>query len=418
MSTSNVTFQLGEAASASKAMTAFSGLWNQGDALLKTLVSYRNLSLTNFQQKVEALNGRRQRANRIVPSFTAVRFVITDFLDIDQTLTSATVRADSQAVTLKERSTTTNAVVLNQTFSTSYGTAEAISTDNSLYRVQDTLGTIPVGTFSLQLQQALQMTVLTFDLAAMPPVPVFMVSASPDGVTYTPATRVSMNGYRLTAWFPPMAMLYVSLAITPAAPDTLGGTSYTFGLTDFVGAETEFEMSSELVSLPLTFAPVGTQLQLVAQADPNILYFLSFNGSPWQETVAGSVVSIPGTTASQFAGVGMNTAGLLAVTLPTNVYPNSIAVVETTGKPVNLVAGLSPTDANIPALLNDYVSIVPGTSPALQYISSNLTAALAKTFTVSCASGPATSSVQLRVQLTTSDRTVTPSFTGASLQEL
>ena len=41
-----------------------------------------------------------------------------------------------------------------------------------------------------------------------------------------------MNGYRLTAWFTPMEMRYITLAITPAAPDTLGGTSYTFGLTD------------------------------------------------------------------------------------------------------------------------------------------------------------------------------------------
>ena len=231
-------------------MAAFNVLWNQGENILNTLTGYRNMSLVDFQQQVEALNSRLQRANRISPPYTTVDFVTTDFLDIDQTQTSATVRADAQAVTLKERSTTTNAVIQNQTFATSDGTAEAISTDNSLYRVSTTDGSIPTGTFTLQLAQSLNMTVLTFDLAAMPPTPTFAISASPDGTTFTPAVQVSMNGYRLTAWFAPMEMLYITLAITPAAPDTLGGTSYTFGLTDFAGTETEFEMVSELVTKP------------------------------------------------------------------------------------------------------------------------------------------------------------------------
>ena len=87
----------------------------------------------------------------------------------------------------------------------------------------------------MQLAQSLNMTVLTFDLAAMPPTPTFAISASPMGPTFTPAVQVSMNGYRLTAWFAPMEMLYITLAIMPAAPDTLGGTSDTFGLTTLPG---------------------------------------------------------------------------------------------------------------------------------------------------------------------------------------
>ena len=264
MSTSLPTFQLGEVASASQLMAAFNVLWNQGENILNTLTNYRNLSLVDFQQQVEALNSRLQRANRISAPYTTVNFVTTDFLDIDQTQTSATVRADAQAVTLKERSTTTNAVIQNQTFATSDGTAEAISTDNSLYRVSTTDGSIPTGTFTVQLVQSLNMTVLTFDLAAMPPTPSFVVSASPDGTTFTQANQVSMNGYRLTAWFTPMEMRYITLAITPAAPDTLGGTSYTFGLTDFAGTETEFELVSELVTAPISFTPASLQLKLVA----------------------------------------------------------------------------------------------------------------------------------------------------------
>jgi hypothetical protein len=43
---------------------------------------------------------------------------------------------------------------------------------------------------------------------------------------------------------------------------------------------------------------------------------------------------------------------------------------------------------------------------------------LTKTFTWSYVTGPSNMTVQLKVQLSTSDRTVTPTFTGASLQEM
>jgi hypothetical protein len=431
MSTSLPTFQLGEVASASQLMAAFNVLWNQGENILNTLTNYRNLSLVDFQQQVEALNSRLQRANRISAPYTTVNFVTTDFLDIDQTQTSATVRADAQAVTLKERSTTTNAVIQNQTFATSDGTAEAISTDNSLYRVSTTDGSIPTGTFTVQLVQSLNMTVLTFDLAAMPPTPSFVVSASPDGTTFIQANQVSMNGYRLTAWFTPMEMRYITLAITPAAPDTLGGTSYTFGLTDFAGTETEFELVSELVTAPISFTPASLQLKLVAPSDPNILYFLSFNGGNWQEYAADSVIPIPGAAAVTQTGitvfqeepgdiwVGSNTPGGL-FQLPSNAYSNTVSVTdETTGNLLALLPGFPCIYISdlAPGLSLDYMAFQVGSAAA--YLPSVSTAnPLTKTFTWSYVTGPSNMTVQLKVQLSTSDRTVTPTFTGASLQEM
>jgi hypothetical protein len=245
------------------------------------------------------------------------------------------------------------------------------------------------------------------------------VSASLDGATYVQATRVSMNGYRLTAWFPPTEIKYVSLAITPAAPDTLGGTSYTFGLTDFLGSETEFQLMSDLVTLPISFAPAGVSLLLAAPADPGLLYFLNFNNTLWQEYPAGAVVSIPGATGLTQANVTIGTGGLLNITLPANTYLRSIKVTDqATGKPVALAPGLLPTDSRVSALTNGYVAVTPGGSaPALYYVSSTLSADMGKTFTVSYAAGPSTMSVQLKVQFLTSDRTETPTFTGASLQE-
>jgi hypothetical protein len=447
MSTSLPTFQFGEVASASQLMAAFNVLWNQGENILNALTNYRNLSLVDFQQQVEALNSRLQRANRISPPYTTVNFVTTDFLDIDQTQTSATVRADAQAVTLKERSTTTNAVIQNQTFATSDGTAEAISTDNSLYRVNTTDGSIPTGTFTVQLAQSLNMTVLTFDLAAMPPTPVFKVSASPDGTTFTQAVQVSMNGYRLTAWFAPMEMLYITLAITPAAPDTLGGSSYTFGLTDFAGTETEFEMVSEMVTKPIFFTPASASLKLVAPATPGILYFLSFNGGLWQEYAAGSVVPVPNTGTVSATGVtvsamsGAPEYGGYSINMPSGtrefetIFLNSIQVTDlTTGLPLRVAPGLNPAYANplgvnggrygpIPGMTHDYVA-QGGYGGGLMLIPGNPTNTFSgKTYSVSYSGVtanwiPITWSVQLKVQLSTSDRTVTPTFTGASLQEM
>src|ERR1035441_8212387 len=123
MSSPSTTFQLGAQGSASQLMAVFNSLLAQGQSILNTIDSHRTLSVVNFQQKVEALNSRRQRANRAQVPYTAVNFVATDFLDVDQTQTSATVRADAQAVTLQERSVTTNAVVQSQLFATSSGTA-------------------------------------------------------------------------------------------------------------------------------------------------------------------------------------------------------------------------------------------------------------------------------------------------------
>jgi hypothetical protein len=416
MSTSNVTFQLGEAASASKLMGAFNVLRNQGQQLLTTLGTYRTDSLVSFEQRVEALNSRRERANRVKSSYVAVRFVATDLLDMDQTQTSATVRADTQAVTLQERQTATNAIVQQQTFSTSDGTAESISVDNSMYMVSTSDGLIPTGTFTLKLLQALNLTVLTFDLSAVPAKSTVVVSASPDGINYTAAVQTSMNGYRLTAWFSPMNMRYITLAVTPSAPDVLGGSSYTFGLTDFVGAETEFQLLSDLVTLPIAFRPVGTRLQLVAQHDPNLTFFLNFNNVGWLEYAAGATITIPGTIETKTPAVALHTGGALEIVLPVDAYPNSVQVFdETTSKNLTVVPNLSATDPNLAHLVHDYIAL-NGTT--LTYIGPDLAAAAGHTFTVTFVEGPALVEVQLKVQLITPDRTVTPTFTGASLQEL
>jgi|SRR4051812_38225158 hypothetical protein len=57
--------------------------------------------LFRFEQGLSALNARRQRAARVNAPDIACRFIVSDMLDIDQSQTSATIRADASAVSLK-----------------------------------------------------------------------------------------------------------------------------------------------------------------------------------------------------------------------------------------------------------------------------------------------------------------------------
>lgn len=65
----------------------------------------------------------------------------------------------------------------------------------------------------------------------MPSNPTIVVYGSADGVNLVQASQVSLNGYRVNAWFPSKNIRYLQIRITPAMPDTLGGSTYTFGIT-------------------------------------------------------------------------------------------------------------------------------------------------------------------------------------------
>ena len=67
---------------------------------LTGLVQYRLGLLLGFEQEHGALNGKRQRANRLLGIDTAAPFVVPDFLEIVQPETTATVRIDAQSATL------------------------------------------------------------------------------------------------------------------------------------------------------------------------------------------------------------------------------------------------------------------------------------------------------------------------------
>ena len=142
-------------------------------------------SLVTFERRLSALNGRRQRAQRVLAPLVAAKFSMGDFFDIDQAATTATVRADARAVTLRERQTPALAVVRTKRFAVTTGVAEGADPAGNLYRVHTDDATIPVGTFDLELVEPLTLTMLIFDLAAMPSAP---------NRTTTPPTLTSRPG--------------------------------------------------------------------------------------------------------------------------------------------------------------------------------------------------------------------------------
>ena len=416
-------FQNGEEASRGKFVRQLETLQAQGEAALQQIETARLDTLVRFERRLSAMNGRRQRANRLLAPRVVTRFAVSDFLDIDQAQTTATVRADVQAVTLRERQTPTDATIRTQRFSTTGGSVEAMDSAGRLYRTYADDGRVPTGVFDLELAAPLNLTLLVFDLAAMPSEPQITVEVSATGNIYVPATQTTQNGYRLTAWVAPQTVRYIRLTLAPSHPDTLGGRTYTFGLTAFSGSAVEFHLLSEFVSRSMTFRPRTTQVRLVAAEDPGLAYFLAFNDGNFVEAQPGVPLDLPnvswvGTNRQGILAVDVNEdSGLLAHALPSGAYPDTLWVTWE-GHPeftVTPVPGLTPDAAWDAQLTRAYVGIV---GSALYLVTRDLTEHPGKTFALHYAVGPTPATVRLKVQLATSDCTATPVFRGAVLEEL
>lgn len=59
---------------------------------------------------------------------------------------------------------------------------------------------------------------------------------------------------------------YLQLVVTPSHPDNLGGSTYTFGITDVSGAAVEYNLVSDLFFLPVTFPVRASSMRLQGEA--------------------------------------------------------------------------------------------------------------------------------------------------------
>jgi hypothetical protein len=406
-------FQNGDQGSRQIMMDALNSVRNEGSQILTSLNTAYMQTLVDLERRLSALNARRQRMNRLSSLRTLGVLTMGDFNDIDQAASTATVRIDAQCATLRERSEPCEAAVKSNLFSTDIGTTENMG---DLKRVHvDGVGS-PTGTFNIELVEPLSVTLLVFDIVATPSVPVVTVQVSSNGVQYTDALASNISGYRVSTWLPQQSVRFIRITISPSHPDDLGGNSYTFGITDIDASSVQFQLLSEVVSRAILINPVSPSFQFVADADPGVIFFLSVAGQPYVEVANGDTIQIPGVQNVTTSAVAVDGTGKLGTIIPSNIYLSTLTVVDSTSKtPYPIVSGLSVTAPGVAQLASKYVSILNTALYLVNFVSAT---DAGKTFDVAYTSGLSPISIQVRAQITTADRSVTPALRGVSFQEV
>ena len=411
-------FQNGQQGSKSALMTALTALITQGNDIINSLVTSRQVSLIELDNRQAAILGRHVLANRVMSPTQAIKFVVSDFSDIDQANTTATVRADSAVVSLKERNIPVEAVIQSTHFSANQGTLEALNAAQTLVTVNIPDGVIPIGQFDITLIEALTLNQINIGIIPSPSSPTIVVSVSGDGLVYTSATNVVISGSQITVWLESIETKYIRVQITPTLPDNLNGDSYTFGITGLYAQATTFQLRSDLVTKTISFIPNSATIVLDAPSDPNIQYYVavtSAGGTPgsFVEMSPGDTISI-GTSVTEEVVTSPSIPDVLAQA-PSDLYLSTISVTEN-GVPLNIAVGLSPTDPNVEDLENEYVVVVEDSvGYTIQLLSGNGEYNPPRTFVVSYVYGPSLVNVQFKARLSTNDSSISPVFQGASL---
>lgn len=407
-------FTDGQPADRTLVNSTMSSLHDQGSSVLSTLASAYTGALSNLNRRLSSLNARRQRANQVLPTTTLAKLDLSSFTSLDQARTTATVRIDALTATLRERVLANQPSIVSTTFTSDSGT---VNTFGDLYQVYTANTSIPTGTFFTELASAVSASLLVFDIMATPSLPKVTVSVSADGSSYTEATSINIEGYRISALLPKSSVRYIKLTLQPTHPDNLDGSTYTFGVTALSLAEVQYQLASELASRPILITPRSTAFRFIADADPGVFFYLAINGGAFTQVVSGQATQVPGAAQTLATGVAISqaTPGLLSNTLPANVYLETLSVTDgTTQAPYTVIPGLAPAAAGVSGLMNKYI----GVSGAALHLLPASAADNAKTFNISYTTGPASLSIQLRVLISTEDRSTTPVFRGATFQEI
>src|SRR5271157_3203601 len=111
-------FQTGDQGSATVMMSALNALHGQGATVLAGLETAYTDVLIAFERRLSALNSRRQRAGRVPTVATPLRLSLGDFIDVDQSQSTSTVRIDAGSATLRQRSNPVEAIEKSCNFST------------------------------------------------------------------------------------------------------------------------------------------------------------------------------------------------------------------------------------------------------------------------------------------------------------
>jgi hypothetical protein len=408
-------FSMGENASASLMNEAFTLLQSQGNSILETMAEIQLTTVVDYQRRLTALNGRQQRAASALFPYTLVKFVVSDFDTINQGITTSTIRVDTAAANLRERRQPSQVLVSATSFISTIGTVQSIDSNDTLFSVYSLNG-IPTGTFNLTLASVVDVSFITVDVSAMASSPDVSVSVSTNGLVWEPAVSVSLSGSLLNAWLPEIPTKYIQIVITPTHPDNLGGNTYTFGVTGLSGTTVDYNLVSDIYFNPQTFNVESSQVIFKGDSSDGLTYYLTLyyleSGVPTGLVTVvispGEYVDLPGVT--DVIQSTTTTAGVLGITLPSNFIPNTVSVTDSSNNSLAVVPGLSTTDPNISyltvprvSLVGDALTVVPNPTDGTPY-------------TVNYLTGPSSVVAALQVHLTTNTKTLTPIFSGASLE--
>lgn len=300
-------FQMGEEARQTKMQAALDELRQDGQDVIDSMLRQQHDVLLSFDRRLGALNARRTRASRVAAPGVVARFLVSDMSDIEQGETSAAVRVDAGVATLHERGAHSQLVLRSTKFSASAGTVEQFGT---LYRVHTDNGQRPTGTFDVELVTPVELTMVVFDIAAVPSGSQIRVQASADGLEFKEAASVAISGYRVTAWLPQVEAKFLRINILPSHADGLGGTSFTFGITAINALSASFHLRSELLSRPILFSPRSRSVRLAAANEPGLAYYLSLvepgQQDQFLEARPGVAFPLPGVSDVEVSDVLLN----------------------------------------------------------------------------------------------------------------
>lgn len=389
--------------SASEVNKRFEEVSSTGQSVLDDLEQVRLSELIAFEQRISESNLRRCRVERLCASGVLGHFTVADMNAVHLQNTTATVRADVMAASLKEKGDFVSADIQEIQFSANVGSYQRLS---NTYKVISTEG-IPIGRFDIVLLRPVTMNQVVFDLVAPSPDLQVKVSVISADLKETETLSVARNGYRFSCWMPERQLRYLRIEMKPGGPDTAGGIGYTFGITDLQIIRQNYHLASELVMKPVSVPARSKKAVFRTESESGLSYFLSFDGLNFAEVVPDAVVNLPVTYVEQ-TGVTVNSSGLLSHTLNAAVNTASLKVTSS-GQNVPVVHNLKT--GHTPA-----VKSVVQRGLTLKYLPM-AEADESKTFTVGYFLLPAEIQVWMKVRFVSNDNSVTPVFKGAYLEE-
>lgn len=124
--------------SSSDLQSQFAPLSTQGQSILDDMNTVQDTTLFRFEQGLSGVERPPSTGSPRKCTGYRLLVVVSDMLDIDQTMTSATVRADAGAVTLRENSRPAETSIRNLAFSSDIGAVEQFT---GMYRIYGVSGT-------------------------------------------------------------------------------------------------------------------------------------------------------------------------------------------------------------------------------------------------------------------------------------